>query len=65
LEEINKSLIESQTTELELSKTIRELSFELRDNFIKRVKALVDKFASIASLVEKRGTTSVYGVATR
>lgn len=64
LEEINKALIESQTTELELSKTIREFSFELRNNFIKRVKALVDKFSSIASLAEKRGTTSVYGINT-
>ena len=65
LEEMNKSLIESQTAELELQKSIRELSFTIRGHFITRVKAFVDKLGTIASLAEKRGTTSVYGVPTR
>ena len=62
---MNKSLIESQTAELELQKSIRELSFTIRGHFITRVKAFVDKLGTIASLAEKRGTISVYGVPTR
>ena len=62
LEELNKSLIESQKTERELAHAGYDLEKTVRGYFIDRVKALVDKFSSIASLSEKRGTTQRYGI---
>ena len=62
LEEVNKTLIESQKTERELAHALYDTNKTVRGYFIDRVKALVDKFSSIASLSEKRGTTQRYGI---
>ena len=61
LEEINKSLIESQKTERELSHELYNLGETVRDYFIDRVKSFIDKLGSTGSLAEKRGTNAVYG----
>ena len=62
LEEMNKSLIESQKTERELAHAAYDLAKTVRGYFIDRVKTFVDKLSSIASLSEKRGTTQRYGI---
>ena len=62
LEEINKSLIESQKTERELAHAGYDLSKTVRGYFIDRVKTLVGKLSDIASLSEKRGTTQRHGI---
>lgn len=59
---MNKSLIESQKTERELSHALYDLAKTVRGYFIDRVKSFVDKLSSIASLSEKRGTTQRYGI---
>lgn len=56
LEEMNKSLIESQKAEKELIRATYDLENTVRGYVIERIKTLVDKLGAIASLAEKRGT---------
>lgn len=56
LAEIGRQITESKTAEIELTEALYDLDSTARGYLIDRLKAFVDKLASLVSLDEKRGT---------